>query len=180
QMKGIETLERLKGSQEPVFILVGRPYNLHDKGINLGIPEKIAGMGYRVIPIDMLTLDTHALSQGNYHNIFWKYGQRIVAVTKLINESKNIFPIYMTNFNCGPDSFLLSYTEEEIKGKPMLILELDEHDSDGGYLTRIEAFLDVVKAYMRNEAVKPAANRMPQIHTAQSKTELNGTIWVPS
>ena len=175
---GTALLEKMKNTDEPVFILVGRSYNLHDKGLNLGIPEKIASMGYTVVPIDMLTLDVESLAEGNYHNVYWKYGQKIVAVLQVVHEARNIFPIYLTNFNCGPDSFLLSFAEEETKGKPMLILELDEHDSDGGYLTRVEAFLDVVHAYMK-QPHKAEVNKMPQVFTAGRPPDTRGTIWIP-
>ncbi len=177
---GTELLETKRDTGEPVFVLMGRPYNLHDRGLNLGIPEKIASMGYTVIPLDMLELgpEIGALARGNYHNVFWKYGQRIMAVFQKIGGARNVFPIYFTNFNCGPDSFLLSYAEEESRGKPMLILELDEHDSDGGYLTRIEAFLDVVHAYMTRRR-ESGVNRMGQVFTADRRPDTRGTVWIP-
>jgi predicted CoA-substrate-specific enzyme activase len=178
ERRGTELLGKKKNTDEPVFVLVGRPYNLHDRGLNLGIPEKIASMGFNVIPIDMLAVDTASLAEGNYHNIFWKYGQKIMAALKTVNEARNIFPIYLTNFNCGPDSFLLSFAEEESKGKPMLILELDEHDSDGGYLTRVEAFLDVVRAYMKTQR-ETTLNKLPHIFTADRKPDTRGTVWIP-
>jgi predicted CoA-substrate-specific enzyme activase len=176
--KGREFFEEIKNTEQPVFLLVGRPYNLHDRGLNLGIPEKIAAMGYPVIPIDMLILDTAALSESNYHNIFWKYGQRIMAAVRLAGKYRNVFPIYLSNFNCGPDSFLLTFAEDELNGKPMLILELDEHDSDGGYLTRIEAFINVVEAFMKKESPKPKPG-IPHIYTADRQPNLNGTVWMP-
>ncbi len=180
--------EKLRGMVEthpgkPVFVLVGRPYNLHDRGLNLGIPEKLAGMGYTVIPLDMLELDTGQLAGGNYHNVYWKYGQKIIAAIQSVRELPNVFPIYFTNFNCGPDSFLLSLAEEEMQGRPMLTLELDEHDSDGGYLTRIEAFLDVVHSFMakgageREQAAE--VSPMPHHFTAQRRPDLRGTVWIP-
>lgn len=175
---GKSFLEEVAGSSDPVFLLIGRPYNLHDRGVNLGIPEKLAGMGYPVIPIDMLPLDTGELSGGNYHNIFWKYGQRIMAATRLVRKYSNLFPVYLSNFNCGPDSFLLTFSEEELDGKPMLVLELDEHDSDGGYMTRIEAFLDVVHGYLR-ENPPLRQNNMPHIYTARRLVENSGTVWIP-
>ncbi|MCP4216621.1 MAG: hypothetical protein GY765_18360, partial [bacterium] len=111
QRSGSNLLKTLAGTDEPVFILIGRPYNLYDRGLNLGIPEKIASMGYRVIPLDMLDLDDEirALVNSNYHNIFWKYGQKIIAALRKAYKADNIFPIYLSNFNCGPDSFLLSF-----------------------------------------------------------------------
>jgi predicted nucleotide-binding protein (sugar kinase/HSP70/actin superfamily) len=177
---GTVLLEELKNTDEPVFVFIGRPYNLHDRGLNLGIPEKLASMGYTVIPMDMLELDKEiaSLAEGNHHNVFWKYGQKIMAALKKISDARNVFPIYLTNFNCGPDSCLLSFAEEEIKGRPMLTLELDEHDSDGGYLTRIEAFLDVVHAYMKKHRAAEV-NRIPQVFTAERQPDMRGTVWIP-
>jgi len=179
EQKGGEEFLKLVRTGMPVFIILGRPYNLHDRGLNLGIPEKIAALGYHVVPLDMLPLDTASLSDTNYHNIFWKYGQRIMAAARLASQYKNVFPIYFSNFNCGPDSFLLSFVEEELKSRPILILELDEHDSDGGYLTRIEAFIDVVHAYMKSDPAPPI-NKMPHIYTPHRNPNLNGTIWMPA
>ncbi len=175
--KGEEYLKEYIEAGKPVFVLVGRPYNLYDKGINLGIPETVASMGWPVIPMDMLDLDTKQLDGTNYWNLFWNYGQKIISVIKRAAENEMIFPIYLTNFSCGPDSFVLSYAEEEMKGKPMLILELDEHDSDGGYRTRIEAFLDVVKSYLKN---RPASDSkpIPDIYTVDRKID-TGKVWTP-
>jgi len=175
---GTQFLESMQDSDQPIFILVGRPYNLHDNGVILGLPEKIAARGFPVIPVDMLQLDPSVLAEQNYYNVFWKYGQRIIAAIKTAARYRNVFPIYFSNFNCGPDSFLLTFAEEELKGKPMLILELDEHDSDGGYLTRVEAFIDVVLGYMNEEPPVPHA-AMPQIFTVQRKTDMNGRVWIP-
>ncbi|MGI6394562.1 MAG: acyl-CoA dehydratase activase [bacterium] len=170
-------LKEVTEKGKPLFVLVGRPYNLYDKGINLGIPEIIASMGYSVIPMDMLDVDTSSLSETNYWNLFWNYGQKIISVIKKIAKNDMVFPIYLTNFNCGPDSFILSYAEEEMKGKPMLILELDEHDSDGGYRTRIEAFTDVVTGYLQSKE-KNREKSMPDIYLAGKALE-KGKIWIP-
>jgi predicted nucleotide-binding protein (sugar kinase/HSP70/actin superfamily) len=175
--KGETFLKEMTGKGKPVFLLVGRPYNLYDKGINLGIPETVASMGHPVIPMDMLELDTSGFDKTNYWNLFWNYGQKIIAAIKLAASDDMIFPIYLTNFSCGPDSFILSYAEEEMKGKPMLILELDEHDSDGGYRTRIEAYIDVVKGYLKNRE-KSTEKPMPDIYLADRPLD-KGKVWTP-
>ncbi len=175
--KGESYLKEMTDSGKPVFILVGRPYNLYDKGINLGIPETVASMGWPVIPMDMLELDTSNFDKTNYWNLFWNYGQKIIATIKRAAEHNLLFPIYLTNFSCGPDSFVLSYAEEEMKGKPMLILELDEHDSDGGYRTRIEAYIDVVKSYLKNHPVSDGV-KIPDIYSPMRKVD-KGKVWMP-
>jgi len=174
---GEKYLKKKIEKKRPVFVLFGRPYNLYDKGINLGIPETVASMGYPVIPMDMLESDVKALEKSNYFNLFWNYGQKIIAAAKRIAKTDYVFPIYLTNFNCGPDSFILSYTEDEMRGKPMLILELDEHDSDGGYRTRIEAFIDVVESYLKNN-MKADELPLPDIFTAEKQVK-KGKVWTP-
>ena len=175
--EGETLIKNAKSDKKPLFLLVGRPYNLYDKGINLGIPETIAGMGFNVLPIDMTDINVGSLADTNYWNLFWNYGQKIIAALKRAKNEENVFPIYLTNFSCGPDSFILSFAENEMKGRPMLILELDEHSSDGGYLTRIEAFIDVVKGYMKNRQT-PTERPLPDVYL-QDRQAKPGKVWIP-
>jgi len=55
--------------------------------------------------------------------------------------------IYMTNFKCGPDSYIKHYVLEA-SGKPFLTLQFDEHQNDAGAMTRCEAYLDS-KGFLR-------------------------------
>ena len=136
-----------RNSGKPAFVLIGRSYNMLDPVLNLGIPRAIARYGYDVIPMDMLPAFRSQLPSG-YRDMYWSYGQKIVVVARLLEEHRGLYPIFLTNFNCGPDSFLLSTFEEEMKNRPYLILELDEHGGDGGYITRLEAFFDRVAHHM--------------------------------
>ena len=49
--------------------------------------------------------------------------------------------IYMTNFKCGPDSYIKHFVRDAF-GRPFLSLQFDGHANDAGMLTRIEAYLD--------------------------------------
>ena len=49
--------------------------------------------------------------------------------------------IYITNFKCGPDSYIKHFAREAA-GAPLLILQFDGHGNDAGYMTRCEAYLD--------------------------------------
>jgi predicted nucleotide-binding protein (sugar kinase/HSP70/actin superfamily) len=78
------------------------------------------------------------------------YKARIVAKSDKLNA------VYLSNFRCGPDSFLSHFVQEEMRGKPILEIEIDEHSADAGMITRIEAFLDSLKGYqlMKKQAGK--------------------------
>jgi len=64
----------------------------------------------------------------------------------------------------------------------MLILELDEHDSDGGYRTRVEAFMDVIRGFRRRGMPLRLTGKptMPDIFTAHRRIDLHsGVVWIP-
>ncbi len=139
----------LKNSgKKPVFVLMGRSYNILDGMLNLDLPATIASYGYEVVPMDMLPISRSQLPE-SHRDIYWAYGQKLVVAARHILKQEGLYPIFLSNFNCGPDSFLLSLFEEEIGERPALILELDEHGEDGGYITRLEAFFDRVEGHFK-------------------------------
>lgn len=158
----------------PAVVLFGRPYNIHDAGSNLGLPQKIAELGVRVIPLDMLPVSVEELDPA-FENMYWAYGQRILASAGFVRSHDLLFGLYFTNFSCGPDSFLLTHVEQVMGEKPMLTVEIDEHGGDAGYMTRVEAFLDVIRAWGRRKLPPPK----PLRRVAAPK--LTGSkIYVPS
>jgi predicted CoA-substrate-specific enzyme activase len=129
---------------EKVLVLVGRNYNTCDPGTNMNLPAKIRDLGVQALPMDYLPL--HSVDLSGHENMYWRSGQKILAAARFIREHENLFPVYITNFGCGPDSFITHFFRQEIGDKPFLLLELDEHSADAGAITRIEAFLDSLKS----------------------------------
>ena len=170
---GATALTRLRETGEKAIVLLGRPYNVFDPGMNVALPEKIADYGYTVFPLDFLPFEPETVG-GVFSNIFWNYGQRILAAAKRVATDDALFGVYLSNFNCGPDSFLLTYAERIMGDKPMLILELDGHGADAGYLTRVEAFLDVVAAHGAGRPGEPI--RVPPMNIDDLKRR---TLWLP-
>ncbi len=161
--KGKEILDQL-GPEQKLFVLTSRPYNGCDEGLNLQLSKKFDELGVMVIPIDMLSLDKAPLGDLSLHErVYWSYGQKILRAAEIIKRDPRLFAIYLSNFSCGPDSFLLTFFKDIMAQKPCLLLELDEHSADAGVITRLEAFLDSLKHYHPLEkaktpvAPKPAA-----------------------
>ena len=141
QEKGREMLNRIK---DITVVIVGRPYNTMDNGINLELPHKLRDMEVLAIPFDMLPVD-EAIDDTLAADMYWKSGQKILSTAKLINDNPNLYAIYLTNFGCGPDSFITHFFKDRAKEKPFLQLEIDEHSADAGAITRCEAFLDSLR-----------------------------------
>ena len=122
-------------------VIVSRPYNGCDNGINMEVPTRFREMGVLPIPMDMLPVEQIDHS-AEFPTLTWRYGQKILSSADLIREDPRLHAVYLTNFSCGPDSFLVNFFRARMGSKTFLQLEIDEHSSDVGVLTRCEAFLD--------------------------------------
>ena len=146
RLQGARMLEELEAHPgEMAVVLFGRSYNAFAREANLGIPGKFASRGIRVIPWD--ALDFEGVDQDPDLN--WGVGQNFLRAARLVEKHPQLFGTFVTNFSCGPDSFLVGYFRDIMKSKPSLTLELDSHSADAGVNTRIEAFLDVVEKFRK-------------------------------
>ncbi|HLN52154.1 MAG TPA: acyl-CoA dehydratase activase [Lentimicrobium sp.] len=147
---GTRAIDELSiNSYETAIVIVGRDYNAFTDVANKGIPQKLASLGYKVIPYDILDLRAEDIA---YYQS-WEAGKKILKVAQIIKRNPQLFAVYISNFSCGPDSFLIPLFRAIMGEKPSLTLELDQHTADAGVNTRIDAFLDVVKNY-RNSLKK--------------------------
>ena len=139
--RGNEVLSSLK---QNAVVMIGRSYNALDSGANLELPRKLADLGVLSIPFDFLPIERYSLD-AEWPNMYWRSGQRILKAARYVKETNNLYSIYIGNFLCGPDSFILKYFKKEMGEKPFLHLEIDEHSADAGAITRCEAFLDSIQ-----------------------------------
>lgn len=156
--------------KDVAFVVCSRPYNGYDLGLNLDLPKKIRELGIPALPIDFIPLDYSPLTE-DFYNMYWHYGQRLLAATEAIRENERLFAVYVSNFSCGPDSFLTRFFKERLGEKPFLLIEIDEHSGDAGFITRCEAFYDSIKG----------AKRKSERRTIKAKSELarKKTIYIP-
>jgi predicted nucleotide-binding protein (sugar kinase/HSP70/actin superfamily) len=144
---GLEALSVLRETGELGIVLVGRPYNMYDKGINMDIPRKLRRFyGVNVIPLDFLPIKGIDVDPV-VPNMYWNYGRKILQTASYVRDQAHLHLIYMTNFKCGPDSYIKHYVRQA-SGKPFLTLQFDEHQNDAGAMTRCEAYLDS-KGFLR-------------------------------
>ncbi len=138
---GRDALRTLQTTRESGIVLVGRAYNVYDRGVNLDVPGKLRDYyGINVVPMDCLPLGEEDIRDVN-DNMYWHSGRRILAAGKLVARLPNLHIIHITNFKCGPDSYIKHFLGEA-SGKPFLSLQFDGHSNDAGMLTRCEAYLD--------------------------------------
>ncbi len=162
--RGREILASLK-PDERLMVLVGRPYNALDPGTNLNLHRKLRQLGVQSIPMDFLPID-RVEELAEIKPMYWRFGQKILGAADLIRQDPRLFGVYITNFGCGPDSFIQHFFKDKMAGKPFLEIEIDEHSADVGAITRLEAFLDSLK----NVTVPEVAARANEHHKRVKRT----------
>ena len=156
---GSRALEILDRTGEPGIILVGRGYNIYDRNINCDVPRKLRHRyGANVIPIDFLVTGREPVND-LHPNMYWTSGRKILAAARLAASRPSLHIVYVSNFKCGPDSYIKHFTRE-VAGSPLLVLQFDGHGNDTGYMTRCEAYLDskgILRCYQSGLQVAKAA-----------------------
>lgn len=172
--KGRQELAK-KDKKDIRLVILGRPYNTFDPVMNASLVEKIVKLGYPTVYYDMLDIPDEMGKDPLITHIHWNYGKKIYRAAKYIAESDNLFPIYLTSFRCSPDAFIMTYFKHLMDHfkKPYLIIQLDEHCSDVGYLTRVEAAIDSFKGWKKSEISAPSFD------LTTTDVSLDKTILIP-
>jgi predicted nucleotide-binding protein (sugar kinase/HSP70/actin superfamily) len=154
---GRRAIATLDETGEPGLVLAGRGYNIYDRGVNCDIPRKLRHRyGANVIPLDFLVTGRESMA-GLGSNMFWISGRKILEAARQAAERPNLHMVYITNFKCGPDSYIKHFARQAA-GAPLLILQFDGHGNDAGYMTRCEAYLDskgILRCYQSSTMPAP-------------------------
>jgi hypothetical protein len=129
---------------ETAFVVVSRAYGVNDPELTMNVPRLLMSMGHTVL-----------------------------AGARMIRQDPRLHAIYLTNHGCGPDTILAHLFEQEMAGKPYLHLEVDEHASEVGVATRLEAFVKSVSS-----GVPPASAPLPG--TVEGPVNPGQTLCIPS
>lgn len=180
EKQGRALLESLQ-PEDKVLVLITRNYGLSDPILNMGIPKLLLERGHKVITLSHLPAHDLDIS-GDHPNLYWPFGQHILSGAKLVAHHPNLYAVYLTNHGCGPDTMLSQLFAQEMGDKPYLQIEVDEHFSPVGVITRIEAFLQSLDG--RAAAALPSGFDPKAVATQESRIcavpkRENGTLYVP-
>ncbi len=167
---GKQFLEKV-AKEDKVLVLITRTYGLIDDVLNMGLPDLLLERGCKVITLG--NLEGHCVDIAkNYDNLYWPFSQHILSGAKIIKENPNLYAVYLTNHGCGPDT-MISHLFAEIMGeKPYLQIEVDEHYSKVGLITRIEAFL----SNLEKNQNKVYTGQNPKLLVSKNLDDLEKTL----
>ncbi len=128
--------------------VIGHPYVLYDDYLNHRLISRLKSMGVKILVPEMVPEDELDIAAkkmvGTPH---WSFETDIIGAGEYYLEAKVDGIINLSVFGCGPDSMMVDFVKHRARelGIPFLYLSLDEHASEGGLITRLEAFLDMIK-----------------------------------
>lgn len=143
--------------------LVSHGYNIYDERASMKIFEKLEAMDVSVYTSLMLTEEQMtggiaSLGQRRY----WANEHEMTGTAGHYLQDNNIDGIItLTAFGCGPDSLMLERVMRKAKevGKPMLCLTIDEHTGEAGFITRLEAFIDMLFRKKRSNIINEYSDK---------------------
>ncbi|MBN1152658.1 MAG: hypothetical protein JXA58_05545, partial [Dehalococcoidia bacterium] len=147
--EGRRLLEQVHSGDKLGVVILARSYMSQDSGANLGIAEKLAQLGVVPIPLDYLPLND--VNPKDYQDRpYWAYERKYISAARLVADDPQLYALALTNFGCGPNSFMLPMVHDIMGSKPLGQLEIDEHAAEAGIVTRIEAFVDTIVGHARS------------------------------
>jgi len=142
-----QSIIEIESRKDITIALIGHMYVFNDNYISSEIIKKLRERNVRVLTSDAFRESeiSEALKDLE-RQPHWSLGRRVLGAAVIYSGQKNVDGIiYMTPFGCSSDSLIREYIDANmIEKKPILTLTVDEHSADVGFITRIEAFLDMI------------------------------------
>lgn len=130
--------------------LLGHGYTIYDEYISRQTIRKLREMGVNVVTQDLLSPEAIEIGASRLpKRMFWSLGKQILGGAYHFFEQRNVDGIvHLACFGCGPDSLVAELVEIEAhrrKDLPFMMLTVDEHTGEAGIITRLEAFIDMIR-----------------------------------
>lgn len=128
--------------------LISHGYNIFDERASMKIFKKLEDMDVRVyssIQLSNEQMDDGITTLGQ--NMYWANEREMTgAAGHYMKDAKIDGIITLTAFGCGPDSLMVERITRKAKrfNKPLLNLTIDEQTGEAGFITRLEAFIDML------------------------------------
>ena len=133
----------------PTVALIGHPYILQDRLISMNVEAKLHNCALGTItpehvPVQLADKAAQLLGK----EIYWSSGRHLAgAAMALMSADRPVDGVvFITSFACGPDALISEMIRRQAQQRhiPCMILSVDEHTAEAGFLTRVEAFADML------------------------------------
>jgi len=162
-----QAIDRIFGESEPItnsnnptstqatIAIIGHPYFLYDEHINHRLIHRLEQAHYKVLTPEMLTTtELESAIARLVGRAYWTYEEEVIGAGEHYLKSGADGVIGIITFGCGPDSLMMDMVHRQaarLRATPFMSLTLEEHTAEGGIVTRLEAFLDMIHRKKRRQ-----------------------------
>ncbi len=158
-----EPIEQEKNEHPVNVAVISHGYNLYDDKISMSIFDKLESLEVKTYTAENLSIEEMKkgfpiLNTG----LYWANEYEMTgAAGHYLVDKKIDGLITVTSFGCGPDSIMIERITRFAKryNKPLLTLTVDEHTGEAGFITRLEAFTDMLVRRKRETMLKSLAKQ---------------------
>lgn len=144
-----DDLKRIKKDGEITIAVLGYVYDIYDSFVSMDVIKKLESLDVNIKTFEMVPIDIAYDNLKQYRKkLFWTFSNRVLgAGLHYIKDLEVDGVIHVTAFGCGPDAIVGRFLQYEcdVHHKPFTTLRVDEHTGEGHMLTRIEAFVDMLR-----------------------------------
>lgn len=163
-IKGKVVLKSKKSNYNATVAVLSHGYNIYDNFVSMNIFKKLESLGVKVYMPENLSKSDMAEGLGVLNtNLYWANELEMTGAAGSYMKNKNVDGVItLTSFGCGPDSLMIERITRYSKRleKPLLNLTVDEHTGEAGFITRIEAFVDMLLRKKRSSIIQMLNKQM--------------------
>ena len=178
-IEGVYENKRLETVKPLSIVIMAHGYNLFDERISLNLIKKLEKMDVKVYTSLNVKREDSIKSINELGELLYWANEvdltGVAAYCMLNNKIDGI--ISLSAFGCGPDSLMTDEIDYHAKNKniPMLHLTIDEQTGEAGFVTRLEAFVDMLTRKKRNNLIKntPKENKIETNYSEKITAEVS-------
>lgn len=158
-------------------VIMGHGYNLFDERISMNVIKKLEKMGVNVYTSLNVSREDAKQAISDLGEIqYWANELDLTGTAgHYILKNKTDGIIALSAFGCGPDSLMVNEIEYHCKNRnlPIIHLTVDEHTGEAGFVTRLEAFVDMLLRKKRNQLIKSSKKLLNEQENLIIETKSN-------
>lgn len=144
----------LRKSKDLKILIFAHPYIIQDEFIGRQIIKFFAKENIDVIFSHIVDhKKAREAARSITKDLYWTYHKDLVGSVAM---NRNIVDgiVYLTAFSCGPDALVVELCKRTVNNVPSVLITLDELQSDGGIITRLESFVDIIRFKRKRDLKK--------------------------
>ena len=150
--------ENTSKKESPINVaLISHGYNMYDERATMKIFDKLEKMDVKVFTSLQLTDEQMEEGIASFgQKKYWANENEMTGTAGHYLKDNKIDGIISINaFGCGPDSLMVEKIVRKAKecSKPILVLTIDEQTGEAGFITRLEAFIDMLFRKKRSKII---------------------------